>query len=97
MTNGLEFRVGFRAVADLWLDRIIVVAYPIDYGTSAQWTLIPGNGPKTVQAKFIDGAGNISLDAVANIVLGPTATVTKTASPTPSKTPLPILTPQLGN
>ncbi len=78
----MEFRVAYHAVADLWLDRILVVRYPIAYGTSSQWTLSPGNGLKRVIAKFADGAGNVSTDAIASIYVG---------SP---PTPAPKLTPR---
>lgn len=100
-TQGLEFRVSYRAAANLWLDRIIVVSYPTSYSSSAQWTLPPGNGPKTVQAKFIDGVGNISPDATAVIWVGPTPTAKTTATPsrtptvTLTRTPTPILTPEI--
>ncbi|MGB8645264.1 MAG: hypothetical protein WCF84_08495, partial [Anaerolineae bacterium] len=92
---GLEFRVGYRATANLWLDRIIVVSYPAPYATTAQWALSPGSGTRLVQAKFIDGAGNISADAVTSIVLGPTPTPTRTRTPTATPTPTPILTPEI--
>jgi hypothetical protein len=95
VTAGLEFRVAYRASADLWLDRIIVVSYPLSYAPSAQWELTPGRGLKTVQAKFIDGAGNISPDAMANIWFGATPTPVLTPTPTPLLIPriwLPILT-----
>lgn len=87
VTQGLEFRVAYRAKADLWLDRIIVVSYPVPYSTSMQWKLTPGFGPKTVQVKFVDGVGNISSDAVANIWFGATPTPVRTPTPTPILTP----------
>jgi hypothetical protein len=96
ITNGLEFRVAYEATASLWLDRILVLSYPIPYAPSANWTLANGYGTKQVYAKFTDGAGNISTDAVATIYFGvapPTATPTLTATATP--TPTPVLTPRL--
>jgi hypothetical protein len=107
VSQGLEFRVAFRGAADLWLDRVIVTSYPVAYSTTAQWTLTPGNGLKTVQAKFTDGVGNVSADAVATVWLGPgatpsstptlTPTPTSTRTPTisPTRTPTPVLTPML--
>ncbi len=89
VTQGLEFRTAYRATASLWLDRIMVVSYPVPYATSAQWKLTAGFGSKTVQAKFIDGVGNISSDAVANIWFGATPTPVRTP------TPAPILTPRI--
>jgi hypothetical protein len=58
----LEFRVAYRATANLWLDRILVVKYPDPYFPTKQWVLSPGTPPQGVIAKFIDGAGNISAD-----------------------------------
>jgi hypothetical protein len=97
-THDLAFRVAYRANADLWLDRIIVVSYPQAYATTAQWVLTPGDGTKIVQTKFIASAGNISDDVAAQIVLGapPTATATPTRTPTRTVTPsaTPALTPR---
>ncbi len=89
---GLEFRVAFRGAASLWLDRILVVRYPVPYATSAAWTLTPGNGKKRVIAKFADGAENISEDAIVEIVLGsePPPTVTPPAALLPRQW-LPLL------
>jgi hypothetical protein len=80
-TNALELRVAYRAVASLWLDRILVVSYPMAYTSSANWTLSDGQGNKRVIAKFSDGAGNISPDATADILYGVLPT------PTPALTP----------
>ncbi|MGE5139650.1 MAG: LpqB family beta-propeller domain-containing protein [Rudaea sp.] len=95
--EGLEFRVNYRATASLWLDRVIVVAYPVTYASSASWTLTAGDGDKTVFAKFIDGAGNISPDAVIHILLGtqptPTRTPTTTGTPAPTRTATATRTP----
>lgn len=97
VTQGLQFRVTYRATANLWLDRIIVVSYPSPFATNAEWTLTPGNGSKTIQAKFIDGVGNISSDAIATIWVGPTPTpnATPTSTRTTTPTPTPILTPEI--
>ena len=88
-SNGLEFRVAFTNAASLWLDRILAVSYPISYATTAPWTLSSGNGAKQVYAKFTNGAGNISADAIATTVFGASPT------PTPSPTLAPHLTPRL--
>jgi hypothetical protein len=68
-TMGLEFRVDFRATRDLYLDRVLVVGYPVDYAPSAQWRLSPGEGDKTIIIKFIDGAGNVSADLTRTVTL----------------------------
>jgi hypothetical protein len=68
-TSGLEFRTVFHAAADLYLDRVLVVAYPVDVAASARWRLSPGEGRKTVTIKFIDGAGNVSADLTRTVTL----------------------------
>ncbi len=67
--TGLEFRTAFRATADLYLDRVLIVGYPTDVASSAQWRLTPGEGIKTVTIKFIDGAGNVSADLTTTVTL----------------------------
>ncbi len=69
-TNALEFRVAYRATASLWLDRILVVRYPISYAATTAWTLSNGAGNKRVLAKFADGAGNVSQDAISLVFYG---------------------------
>jgi hypothetical protein len=71
-TTGLEFRTAFRASADLCLDRVLIVSYPVDLSPSAQWRLTPGEGLKTVTVKFIDGAGNVSTDVTSTVTLSDT-------------------------
>jgi hypothetical protein len=68
-TADLEFRTLFHAAADLYLDRVLVVGYPIDAAASAQWRLTPGEGLKTVTVKFVDGAGNVSADLTQTVTL----------------------------
>lgn len=68
-TYGLEFRVAFRAVADLYLDRVRIVSYPVPLAPSARWRLTPGEGLKTVTVKFADRAGNVSSDLTATVTL----------------------------
>lgn len=81
-SQALEFRVTYPATASLSLDRIIVVSYPVPFAMTAEWTLTPGDGLKTVQAKFLDAAGNSSPDASTTVTLG-------SAPPTPTPTLLP--------
>ncbi len=66
---GLEFRVDFPATADLALDRVLVVAYPVDFAPSAQWRLPPEEGRYPIIVKFVDGAGNVSDDRVQAVTL----------------------------
>lgn len=69
-TNALEFRVAYQATASLWLDRILVVRYPISYEPSTNWTLSDGTGSKRLVGKFLDGAGNVSTDAISTVFFG---------------------------
>jgi hypothetical protein len=71
-TAGLEFRTAFRAAADLYLDRVLIVGYPTDVASRAHWRLTPGEGLKTVTVKFIDGAGNVSSDTTTTVTLADT-------------------------
>lgn len=68
-TQGLEFRVAYRATSALWLDRILVVCYPIAFGAQATWGLPPRVGPHRVIAKLLDRAGNPSPDLTVTIQL----------------------------
>ncbi len=43
---------------------------PQAYATSANWTLAGGSGLESVEAKFVDSAGNVSSPASASIVVG---------------------------
>ncbi len=67
--NGMEFRVKFDGNADLWLDRILVATYPINDPLTTTWRLPPGEGLKTVIAKFSDNAQNVSADVARPIPL----------------------------
>lgn len=69
-TNALEFRLAYRATASVWLDRILVVRYPIPYAPTTTWTLTNGYGSKRILAKFGDGAGNVSADSVSTLFFG---------------------------
>jgi len=53
---------------------------PETYASSKAWPLFPGNGPKTVYVKYIDGVGNISVAYTAAITLDMVPPTT-TASP----------------
>jgi hypothetical protein len=72
-TSGLEFRTAYRATADLYLDRVLIVGYPVSLATSAQWRLTPGEGLKVITVKFIDGAGNVSADLTRTVTLSDTS------------------------
>lgn len=69
-TNAPEFRVAYRASASLWLDRILVVSYPMAYASTTQWTLSNGQGNKRVVGKFLDSAGNVSPDTISTLFYG---------------------------
>lgn len=69
-THALEFRVAYRGAASLWLDRILVVRYPIPYASTTTWNLSDGFGAKRVIGKFLDGAGNVSNDAISTVFFG---------------------------
>jgi hypothetical protein len=72
-TYGLEFRTWFRATADLYLDRVLVVSHPISVTDIVEWRLTAGEGLKTVTVKFIDGAGNASADFTRTVMVSDTA------------------------
>jgi hypothetical protein len=65
----LEFRVDVDGQSDLWVDRVIVVSYPIDVSPLVSWTLPAREGPNTTTAKFIDRAENVSLDVALAITV----------------------------
>jgi len=60
-TYGLEFRTFFHGVADLSLDRVILVSYPVPFQSPVTLESPEGN-VRGLRVKFIDGAGNISRD-----------------------------------
>jgi hypothetical protein len=66
---GLEFRTAFWGVADLSIDRVLVVTYPEPPSDTAFWQLSPGAGEKTVIVKYVDRAGNAAADVAASIIL----------------------------
>ncbi len=62
------------------------------YTTSKAWTLLTGDGTKTVYAKFRDAAGNVSTAVSDTITLNTTGTPATTTPPpatTPAVTPAP--------
>jgi len=67
--DGLEFRTAFRATADLCLDRVLIVGYPLSLAPSTRWRLTAGEGQKDVTIKFIDGAGNVSADLTRTVAV----------------------------
>ncbi len=63
-TPGLEFRTYFTGVADLALDRVLVVTYPEPYQDAITMQLAEGETVGGLRIKFIDGAGNVSADSI---------------------------------
>ncbi|MFQ6000868.1 MAG: hypothetical protein ACE5LG_04280, partial [Anaerolineae bacterium] len=63
-TLGLEFRTYFTGVADLALDRVLVVTYPEPYQDAITMQLAEGQTLGSLRIKFIDGAGNVSADSI---------------------------------
>ena len=66
---GLEFRLTFRGVADIYLDRILVTSYPSPFENSFRWRLAPGEGQKLVWVKFFDEADNVSSDVTLTFTI----------------------------
>lgn len=62
-TYGLEFRTFFHGVADLSLDRVILVSHPVAFQSSITLES-PGGSVEGLRIKFIDGAGNVSGDSI---------------------------------
>lgn len=85
----LEFRTHFAGVADLYLDRVLIVSYPQPFATSAAWVLRADAPQRVLRVKALDAAGNVSDDVVIVLPAQPppaTATPTPTASITPTPT-----------
>ncbi|MBU1747177.1 MAG: SpoIID/LytB domain-containing protein, partial [Chloroflexi bacterium] len=61
VTTGLEFIVQYRGVADVWLDRIVVVSDPTPLVSPVTWQRAAND---RVLVKAFDAAGNPSPDAV---------------------------------
>jgi len=56
----LEFRTRAYGDLDLWVDSVRIVSYPTTVQPQVAWTLPAREGPVTVTATFVDGAGNMS-------------------------------------
>jgi hypothetical protein len=69
-TLGAEFRLAYRGAGSVWLDRILVVEYPVSYAQTTNWTLPDGEGERRIVGKFLDGAGNVSEDVIATVFYG---------------------------
>ncbi len=67
-TPGLEFRTYFTGIADLALDRVLVVTYPEPYQDDITLQLAEGETLGSLRIKFIDGAGNVSADSVPTLL-----------------------------
>ena len=85
-SDQLEFRTFFFGVADIYLDRFAIVAYPRPFAPTMSWDLGAAPLPRTVQVKAVDSAGNVSPDAVVIVGGAPVATVTPTATPSATVT-----------
>jgi hypothetical protein len=81
LTHELEFPLTFRGAANLWYDRVMVTTYPAPLTASVLWTVPAGEGPKQVQARFVDAAGNISSDYNATVILDTVAPTATASSP----------------
>jgi len=66
---GLEFRLNFKANADIYLDRVLVTSYPIYTTGEMPWRLPPGEGEKLLWIKAFDKAGNVSSDITLTLTL----------------------------
>ncbi len=60
-TPGLEFRTYFTGIADLALDRVMVLTYPEPY---QQGISLDAEEIQDLRVKFIDGGGNVSADSI---------------------------------
>ncbi|MDP3047410.1 MAG: SpoIID/LytB domain-containing protein, partial [Chloroflexota bacterium] len=81
LDHELEFPLTFRGAADLWYDRVMVTTFPAPLTASTTWTVPAGEGPKQVQARYVDGAGNISPDYNATVTMDNTPPTALACSP----------------
>jgi hypothetical protein len=81
LTHELEFPLTFRGAANLWYDRVMVTTYPSALAATVPWTVPAGEGPKQVQARYVDAAGNISPDYNATVILDTVAPTAMASSP----------------
>jgi len=89
-TYGLEFRTFFHGAADLWLDRVILVSYPVSFQSPVTLES-PGGSVEGLRIKFIDGAGNISQD----IFVAPSGVTAVQGEEWPYRAYLPLVTKNL--
>lgn len=66
---GLEFRLTFKAAADIYLDRVMVTSYPVSSTGEIPWTMTPGEGEKLLWVKAFDKAGNVSPDVTLTVTV----------------------------
>lgn len=66
---GLEFRVFYPGQCDLYLDRISVFRAPLPDAQNVEWILPTGDGPKVVQVRYLDAAGNPSEIISTTVIL----------------------------
>ena len=98
-TSGLEFRVAFAGIADLYFDRVMITGYPIAVTypqSTVSWELPPAAGTYRLYARLTDAAGNLSPDQPLTVTLTfpiPTPTPTRTPTPTATSSPIPTPTP----
>jgi len=89
--SGLEFRIAYHGLSDLYFDRVLVAVYPMSLPSQPAfltWDLPDVPGMRTVRAKFADNAGNLSPDQVLTIEL-----LSSLPTPTPTNSPSPTVTP----
>ena len=72
-TDGLEWRTLFQGVSDLYLDRVQVFTEPQSYVTSVGRSLPDAEGSHSIQARFLDEAGNYSPSRAVTVLLDMTA------------------------
>jgi hypothetical protein len=99
-TSGLEFRIAYKGIANLYYDRVLVAGYPIEVAPAISWEVPNVAGSQTVQVKLADRAGNVSADQTLAIQVitptpspSPTASATLTPSATPAATSSPTPSP----
>jgi hypothetical protein len=65
----LEFRTRAYGHLDLWVDSVRIVSYPSAVQPQVAWTLPAREGPVTLTATFVDGAGNTSAGVPLSVTL----------------------------
>jgi hypothetical protein len=69
LSHELEFPLTVRGTADLCYDRVMVTTFPTPLSASTNWSVPAGEGPKQVQVRYVDRAGNISPDYNATVIM----------------------------